>query len=70
MGAHGALAPAIVPRRRRRARVPEQRLHRGQVHTRVEQVTRERAPAVMRREGGDACALGEVAEAVVHRFVP
>jgi hypothetical protein len=66
---HGALAAAIIPRRRRRARVPEQRLYRGQVHTRVEQIAHERAPAVMGREGCDACARREVTKAVVHRLL-
>jgi hypothetical protein len=39
-----------------------------QVHPGVEQVPRERAPVIMRREGGDSSALGEVAEAVVDRL--
>jgi hypothetical protein len=34
----------------------------------VEQVTRKRAPAIMRREGYDPSALGEVVEAVVDRL--
>ena|SRR5262245_20628303 len=45
---HGTLAPAIIARRRRRARVPECRFGSRQVHARVEQVARERAPAVTR----------------------
>src|SRR5262245_63326907 len=48
---HGTLATAIIACRRRRARVPEHRLHRREVHARVEEVARKRAPAVMRREG-------------------
>jgi hypothetical protein len=35
---------------------------------RVEQVPRERAPAIMRREGGDPSTLGEVAQAVIDRL--
>src|SRR5262245_8372947 len=66
---HGALATAIIARRRRRARVPEHRLHRGEVHPRVEQVPRKRAPAIMRREGCDPRAFSEVAETVVHRLL-
>ena len=60
---HGPLAPAIIARRRRRARMPKHRLHRREVHPRVEQVTRERAPAIMRREGCDPRAVGQGAEA-------
>ena len=65
---HRTLAPAIITRRRRGTGVPEHRLHRRQIDARIEQVACERAPAIMRREGGDPSALGEIAEAVVDRL--
>jgi hypothetical protein len=57
--ANGGLAPAIIARRRRRGRVPEQRLHRRKVHTRVEQVARERdhTQAAPLMHGGDLVVI-------------
>jgi hypothetical protein len=49
--------------------VPKHRLHGRQVHPRVEQVPRERAPAIMRREGCDPSALREITQPVVDRLV-
>ena len=46
----------------------EHRLHRRQIDARIEQVASKRAPAVMRRKGRDASALGEVAQAVIDRL--
>jgi hypothetical protein len=44
-------------------------LHRRQVHAGIEQVARERSPAVMGREGCDARALRHVTQPVVHRLL-
>jgi hypothetical protein len=67
---HRMLAASIVSHRCGRARVAEQRLHRREVHAHVEQVARERAPAVVWRGGGDPGAIREVTEAVVHHRLP